>query len=181
MYCTCALFSFFCCMLFMKMASVGNCSGLQCFKKGLIYFDISFSWLSMADMKQHNQDHLISCVCVCVCVCVFIGIFLRLCWLFVFIFAMALLYLIHCLHSKRFYTGMLGQINLQKCVCVCACVCVFLCLCLCVSVCVCVCVKHNVSLWKTRYDVRPLSWVRVLVCHWKVGCDQRHVIVLIQY
>ena len=125
MYCTCALFSFFCCMLFMKMSSAGKCSGLQCFKKGPIYFDISFSWISMADMKQQNQDHLISCVCVCVCV--FIGIFLRLCWLFVFIFAMALVHLIRCVYSNRFDTCMSGQINLQECECVCVCVCVCVC------------------------------------------------------
>ena len=132
---------------------------------------------------EKAQPRPLNFMCVYVCMCVFIGIFLRLCWPFVFIFAMAWVYLIHCVHSKRFDTCMLGQINLQKCVCVCVCssVCLCVCVCVCVCLCVCVCFKHKISLWKTRYDVRPLSWVRVLICRWKVGCDQRHVIVLIQY
>ena len=125
------------------------------------------------------QPRPLNFMCVYVCMCVFIGLFLRLCWLFVFIFAMALVYLIHCVHSIRFDTCMLGQNNLQKCVCVC--VFVSFSVPLSVSVSVCVCVKHKISLWKTRYDVRQLSWVRVMVCRWKVGCVQRHVIVLIQY
>ena len=61
-----------------------------------------------------------------------------------FIFAMALVYLMHCVYSKRFDTCMLGQINLQKYVCVCVCVCV--CGCVCVRVCVYVCVYVWVGL-----------------------------------
>ena len=80
----------------------------------------------MADMKQHNQHHLISCVCVCVCVCVYVCLyryFLALVLAFVLIFAMALVHLIHCVYGKRFDTCMSGQINLPECVCVCVCVC----------------------------------------------------------
>ena len=111
--------------------------------------------------------YVCECWCVYVCACVLA----RACVCPRCVLAVFRVLAVRCRHPLRLSPLLLTRVYVcaRVCVCMSGCPLVPVYVCMCVCVCVCVCVCWRVRVYVRVFAVRPMLWIRGLMCHKFVG------------